>query len=277
MIYYNYEKLGKLLNSLALLIGANVSMYDEKFQPTGTHGNTSNDVCSMVNKIRLGECHNSDIAALNRCVHEENIYYHCHFGFIEMMVKVMINYTPLFLCIGPFRDPNNRKKDIARIKEYASLLKKDPKDLIKQYDDTPEFSEEKYHSILSLTEILVEHAKETKIIAIKDDLFESEIDPYLKEHIKEDFTVLELSDIFAIPQKKFHAVVKKSTGLSPKQYITKLKIDKAYEEIILSRKDLQEIASEVGIEDYNYFIKLFKSLKGHTPKYFRKESEQVSG
>ena len=277
MIYYNYEKLGKLLNSLALLLGTKVSMYDENFKPTGAHGSTQNDFCSLINKVKLHACANSDLVALNRCVHEENIYYHCHFGFIEIMIKTMINNTPLYVCIGPFRDPKRKKKDFARIKEFSELAKVDYKTLVKQYMGTPEFSIDKYNSISGLTNVLVEHAKETKIIAIKDDLFDSEIAPFLKEHIAENYTILELCDIFAVPQKKFHAVVKKAAGLSPKQYITKLKIDKAYEDIILTRKDLQEIASEIGIEDYNYFIKLFKSLKGHTPKYFRKESEQRTG
>ncbi len=277
MIYYNYEKLRQLLNSLALLLETKVSMYDENFKPTGAHGNTQNVFCSFINKVNRRACTNSDMAALDRCVREENIYYYCHFGFIEMMIKVMIENTPVYLCVGPFRDPKHKRRDIARIKEFAELTKADYKPLIKGYMETPEFSVEKYNSVLSLTTILVEHAKETKIIAIKDDLFESEVAPFLKEHMNENYTILELCDIFAVPQKKFHAVVKKATGLTPKQYITKLKIDKAYEDIVLTRKELQEIASEIGFEDYNYFIKLFKSLKGHTPKYFRKESEQRNG
>ncbi len=224
-----------------------------------------------------GVCHKSDMAALDRCSHEENIHYYCHFGFIEIMVKHMVNNIPIYICIGPLRDPKNKNKDLARIKEFCSLMKENPKYYKEQYLNIPIYSKEKYDAILSLTKILVEHGKEIKIIAVKDDLFDSEIDPFLKANLDKNFSILELSDIFAIPQKKFHAVVKKSTGLSPKQYITKLKIEKAYDEIILSRKDLQEIASDLGIDDYNYFIKIFKSYKGHTPKYFRKESEITRG
>jgi YesN/AraC family two-component response regulator len=118
----------------------------------------------------------------------------------------------------------------------------------------------------------VEHAKETKIIAIKEDIFESQINPYLLNNLDKKLYIDELSEKFRITQRKLNAIIKKATGLTPKQYITKIKIEKAYNEIVLSNKDLQDISSDIGIEDYNYFIKLFKSIKGHTPKYFRKDS-----
>ena len=274
MIYYNYEKLCDLLTELSILIEAKVSLFDADFQPTRVCGNTDNLFCAKIkSSIKKEGCAKSDLDALNRCSYEPTIHYHCHFGFIEIMVKEMLDDIPLYLCIGPFRDPSTKKRDIERIKDFTQLINGNYKELLDIYLNTPIFTEEKYQSICTLGKVIFEHAKETKIIAIKEDLFESEIGPFLKANLDKNYSVNDLCNMFAIPQKKFHAVIRKSTGLSPKQYITKLKIDKAFNEIILTNKDLQVIASEVGMEDYNYFIKIFKSLRGHTPKYFRKESE----
>ena len=274
MIYFNYEKLNGLLTDLSILIGAKVSIFDSNFQDTKAYGNTDNQFCKLIKKHIPGACLKSDTTAINRCAYELSINYHCHFGFIEMMFKQMINDTPIYVCIGPFRDPKTKDKDIKRIREFCELTHCNFKEILNYYNGTPLFSDEKYESIKSLTSAIFEHAKETKIIAIKEDFFESDIDPFLKANYAKNYTIGELCDIFAVPQKKFHSVVKKSTGLSPKQYITKIKIDKAFEEIILTTKDLQVISSDVGIDDYNYFIKVFKSLRGHTPKYFRAESEE---
>ena len=54
--------------------------------------------------------------------------------------------------------------------------------------------------------------------------------------------------------------------MSPKQYLQKLKIENA--QVLLSSTSLptQEIASMVGIENVNYFIRLFKKHTGFTPK-----------
>ena len=274
MIYFNYEKLNGLLTDLSILIKAKVSIFDSNYQDTHAYGKTDNQFCKLIKKHLPGTCLKSDTAAINKCAYELSIHYHCHFGFIEMMFKQMINDTPIYVAVGPFRDPKRRDEDIKRIKEFCSLTHCDNKEILKYYNETPVYSDEKYESIKSLTNAIFEHAKETKIIAIKEDFFESDIDPFLKANYAKNYTIQELCDIFAVPQKKFHSVVKKSTGLSPKQYITKIKIDKAFEEIVLSTKDLQVISSEVGIDDYNYFIKIFKSLRGHTPKYFRTESEK---
>lgn len=274
MIYFNYEKLNGLLTDLSILIRAKVSIFDSNFQDTKAYGNTDNQFCKLIKHHIPGACLKSDTAAINRCAYELSINYHCHFGFIEMMFKKMINDTPIYVCIGPFRDPKTKDKDIKRIKEFCELTHCDYKEMINYYNEMPLYSDEKYASIKSLTNAIFEHAKETKIIAIKEDFFESDIDPFLKANYGKNYSIQELCDIFAVPQKKFHSVVKKSTGLSPKQYITKIKIDKAFEEIILTTKDLQVISSDVGIDDYNYFIKVFKSLRGHTPKYFRQESEE---
>ena len=274
MIYYNYEKLNGLLTDLSILLGAKVSIFDSNYQDTKAYGNTDNRFCKLIKKCLPGGCLKSDTAAVNKCAYELNIHYHCHFGFIEMMFKQMVNDTPIYVCIGPFRDAKRKEKDIKRIKEFCALTHSNYKEIINYYNEMPIYSDEKYESIKSLTNAIFEHAKETKIIAIKEDFFESDIDPFLKANYAKNYTILELCDIFAVPQKKFHAVVKKSTGMSPKQYITKIKIDKAFEEIVLTTKDLQVISSSVGIDDYNYFIKVFKSLRGHTPKYFRTESEE---
>lgn len=274
MIYYNYEKLNSLLTDLSILIGAKVSIFDDHYQDTKAYGNTDNQFCKQIKKCLPGACLKSDTSAINKCAYELNIHYHCHFGFIEMMFKQMVNDTPIYVCIGPFRDPTKKEKDIKRIKDFCELAHLNFKEMINYYNEMPIYSDEKYESIKSLTNAIFEHAKETKIIAIKEDFFESDIDPFLKVNYGKNYTISELCDIFAVPQKKFHAVIKKSTGMSPKQYITKIKIDKAFEEIVLTTKDLQEISSDVGIDDYNYFIKVFKSLRGHTPKYFRNESEE---
>ena len=275
MIYFNYELLCKLLNELAVVTGVNVQIFDEQFVCTKACSNTRNLFCDEIKILKGAGCKKSDLEGLERAKRGNNsFYYHCHFGFVEFMVKEQVDNIPIYITIGPFKDPANKERDLERIYEYAELRHKDPREYLDYYEEIPVFTENKCASLISLTKVLVEHAKEKKIIAIKEDFFESEILPFLKENISKNYSINELCDIFAIPSKKLHSVVKKATGLSPKQLITKLKIEKAYEEIILTRKELQQIALEVGYEDYNYFIKLFKSIKGHTPKYFRQESDK---
>ena len=69
---------------------------------------------------------------------------------------------------------------------------------------------------------------------------------------------------------RFSHAFKESVGVSPKQYLQKLKVDNACR--LLQNIDLTvgEVANIVGISDANYFSKLIKRYTGNPPSYFRK-------
>lgn len=60
-------------------------------------------------------------------------------------------------------------------------------------------------------------------------------------------------------------------GCTLTDFITKQRIDHSIYLLQFTTKPLQNIASECGIHDVNYFIKLFKKQTGFTPNRYRKE------
>jgi len=65
-------------------------------------------------------------------------------------------------------------------------------------------------------------------------------------------------------------IFKQHNGLTPTQYIVKIRVDKASE--LLNHKDINilEIASMTGFNSVSNFYKYFKKLTGHTPNEYRK-------
>jgi two-component system response regulator YesN len=61
---------------------------------------------------------------------------------------------------------------------------------------------------------------------------------------------------------------KKQEGISFKEYLTKMRMDKAIEYLKQKKKNVQEIALEVGFVDPNYFSKAFRRYKGVSPREF---------
>jgi AraC-like DNA-binding protein len=70
---------------------------------------------------------------------------------------------------------------------------------------------------------------------------------------------------------KFHFCrsFKKSTGMSPMQFVTHLRINRAKELLRRKNNNISRIAIEVGFNDFSNFIRHFKKLTGVTPKTFR--------
>ncbi|TMW71508.1 AraC family transcriptional regulator [Alteribacter natronophilus] len=63
--------------------------------------------------------------------------------------------------------------------------------------------------------------------------------------------------------------VKRTTGLTPGQYINRCRIERAKEMLLSTELDLEAVAAEVGILDRSYFSRLFKKYEGITPTAFR--------
>ena len=58
-------------------------------------------------------------------------------------------------------------------------------------------------------------------------------------------------------------------GCTLTEFINKQRIDRSIALLRLTTKPVQEIATECGIHDVNYFIKLFKKQTGFTPRAYR--------
>jgi transcriptional regulator GlxA family with amidase domain len=67
---------------------------------------------------------------------------------------------------------------------------------------------------------------------------------------------------------------KAGTGLTPNEYLQRLRIDAAQRALANPTRSLEQIAAQVGYADRATFAKLFKQLCGETPGAFRRRLRQ---
>ena len=78
----------------------------------------------------------------------------------------------------------------------------------------------------------------------------------------------------SIDRTHFFRIFKAKTGVSPEQYITRFRVEKALDLLKEDRHTVTEIASLVGVSDVYYFSKLFKKNMGKSPTEYKKQLEQ---
>ncbi len=89
---------------------------------------------------------------------------------------------------------------------------------------------------------------------------------YLHEHYTDrGFRVEELHIIAGLDEKYFRTLFMKKYGMSPKAYVTELKIRRAKELLTTEKQNITEIADYLGYTDVYHFSKSFKLATGVPP------------
>ncbi|MEG4970900.1 AraC family transcriptional regulator [Microcoleus sp. B6-A1] len=107
--------------------------------------------------------------------------------------------------------------------------------------------------------------------------FEGGLDPvklqivinYINDYLNRDLHIAELANLVQISPYYFSRLFKQSIGVTPHQYVTKCRIEKAKQ--LLKRQDLSitYISEQVGFHDQSHFSKTFCKIVGLTPKKYR--------
>ena len=112
-------------------------------------------------------------------------------------------------------------------------------------------------------------------LRLPDEEFAMQIGEYIDEHYCEPLTLEILADMCHGSPYHLQRTYKKVTGLTPVEYIQKVRISKAMYELITTNKSVAEIGLSVGLPNPSYFITLFKLKIGQTPKQYRKTAMEV--
>jgi len=271
MGYCNDKLFKELLEKMSFLLDAPVSFYNSDFSYNNIWAGHSRELCTQINRFCKGNCTECDKKALNRAKTEISFYYHCHFGLIEMIFKTTLYDKDFgYVLIGPFREKKNNDEVMERIKQFCLEHGVDEKEMLSAYRKLPYFNEEKYAAVKDIIYYLFEYAKKQNIIYLKDNLFESDIKDCIEETLNKDLSVEMLCERFHLTHKQLSKIISDSTGMTPKKYISERRLDRAIKLINNTSKPLPTIAEEIGIPDYNYFIKVFKKRYSHPPTYYRK-------
>jgi AraC-like DNA-binding protein len=95
---------------------------------------------------------------------------------------------------------------------------------------------------------------------------------YIKKNFNSPLSLQVIADIACVSKYHFCKLFRNIEGITFKEYVNGIRIQKAAELLQSSNDSVEQIAYEVGFDSQSYFTGLFKSWAHITPSQFRKKS-----
>ncbi|WP_423190228.1 AraC family transcriptional regulator [Alkalibacterium sp. f15] len=92
---------------------------------------------------------------------------------------------------------------------------------------------------------------------------------YIRNNFESNIGISEVANSLAIDRTYLHRLFKQELGISPKEYLTKVRISKAQDLLVNTNHPIMIIAQSVGYDDAQQFSKIFKQNVQMTPTQYR--------
>lgn len=94
------------------------------------------------------------------------------------------------------------------------------------------------------------------------------ISAFMKDHFDKPLKVEDYAYLTGRSLSSFLRDFKRQYNITPKQWLTQRRLEKAYQILSSEERNITEVAFEVGYENISHFIKAFRTAYGISPKQF---------
>ena len=102
-----------------------------------------------------------------------------------------------------------------------------------------------------------------------------EVKDYLDSHYREKITLDQLAEQYYINKFYLSRLFKEQFGISPLSYLLSVRITHAKQLLRFDSLPVEKIAQECGMNDANYFSRIFRKIEGSSPGEFRKHWQNM--
>lgn len=95
------------------------------------------------------------------------------------------------------------------------------------------------------------------------------VEEFIRANLEEDLSLSEIAAVADLSQFHFARAFRKSTGLTPQQYLMRQRIERAKELLAKNDLPLVEISLRTGFKNQSHFTTLFRKVTKFTPKSWR--------
>lgn len=278
---YSIDELKKFLVNFYNISGIIVGIHDFEDNYAAIQGNSDKKTfcrfCSENSSLYEYKCFENDNSNFEKINKERKaIIYKCHMGFTEAMIPVIINNE--IVCIIFMGQINsNKHSDYDFNDKVKRLVNIDPAiferitidNLHEAYMKTTYCDIEVFKSYIDIAKLCTISIYNSHWIKYRTISVYEAFTQYVTDNIYNSLSIKEMAVMLNISTSHLSRIIKLNSGMSYIEYINRQKIEYAKKSISDAENSIKNIALSVGINDANYFSRLFKKYTGMTCSEYR--------
>ena len=272
---FDEEQLRRLIANLKILTGVPANILD----PEGRDINLFRGhppFCRAINDLPEGHerCIACDQCKIRHYTAERGFqFYRCHAGICEAVMPLYDRKNPLaYLAVGCYLDDSPMEEQWEHTRALLDWWPGGPDSLKEAFFQFRQYSQQEIQAYAETLEALSAYIQLKGMILATEQTDAQKLALYLDEHYMEKLSLASISRHLHIGRTKLCAIAKELSGGETLSYlIARRRIDAAKRLLLQSNMPISAVAESVGISDYNYFSKVFRSMTGTTPSTFRKK------
>ena len=272
---FDEEQLRRLIANLKILTGVPANILD----PEGRDINLFRGhppFCRAINDLPEGHerCVACDQCKIRHYTAEQGFqFYRCHVGICEAVMPLYDRKNPLaYLAVGCYLDDSPMEEQWEHTRSLLDWWPGGPDTLKEAFFQFRQYSQQEIQAYAETLEALSAYIQLKGMILATEQTDAQKLALYLDEHYMEKLSLASISRHLHIGRTKLCAIAKELSGGETLSYlIARRRIDAAKRLLLQSNMPISAVAESVGISDYNYFSKVFRSMTGTTPSTFRKK------
>lgn len=279
-ILFDEERLRKLIANLNILTGIPANILDLSGRDINLFRGHP-PFCRAINDLPEGHerCVACDQCKIRRYEAESGFqHYRCHVGICEAVMPLYSKQNPVaYLAVGCYLDDSPLEEQWEYTRSLLDWWPEGPDALKDAFFQFRQYSKAEIQAYTETLEALSAYIQLKGMILTAEQTDLQKLELYLDQHYMEKLSLESISQQLHIGRTKLCSLAKELSGGRTLSYlISQRRIDAAKRLLLQSSMPISAVGETVGVSDYNYFSKVFRSATGMTPSAFRKNCRDAA-
>ena len=272
------QELRSLISNLYTLTGIPISAYDSEGRLV-FRNTKSCRFCQCLHEDPEGakRCRRCGLREMEKVAQSgDTRIFRCHAGVCVVVVPIFINGIVLaYLVFGQFLDKSSVDRQWQAARKNLVDCVENLDRLETYFYELPTWPEKEIHAYAEILKAVGSYIHMSGLMEQVGLSDRQRIELYIEQHYMEKISLSSMCEALDLSRTKLCMLAREISGGRPlSQLIAQRRVDSAKRLLAKTDDSISAIAEAVGIPDYNYFTKVFRTVTGMTPSAFRKQNRQ---